>query len=234
MNTLNILDAVDPATEPLVSGQFYSIAGLINGPISMVPVADRGLLIFKVPIYSNGSNRAPGVPCQAIVEIFCKNKAMEPRFAKDWRILQLMVVRNATYDQSYEHHGLKFHKFRLLPSDPCFRYIWLSSPRPNFWQMPVSKPENPRLQAARPFERHDFSVVCGVMEKSPGSVLGSKWSVAIRNICTHATIAGNKFHNWAEQAIQYKRWIEENPVQLLLANDSFAHNIGGENPLMHV
>lgn len=199
----------------------------------MIPVADRGLVIFKVPIYSDGSAGLNGSPCQAICEIFCTSKAMEPRFAIDWRIMQLVVIRNVKFDQSYEHHGLTFHKFKMNPSDPALRYIWLSSPRPNFWQMPVLKPENPRFRCLMAIEVHDHSVVHGIVDKSPGSILGSRWSLSTRNIHTHTTIAGNKLHHWSEMAKEYKNWIREN-TQILLVNDNFSHNLGGDFPRMHM
>ena len=128
------------------------------------------------------------LPCNTniILEIWSKNSKTRPKFSKDWKSLQLIVVFGGCYGGETEVGGKLYKVFRIAGKKPnSKRFIWLSAEK-YFWANPIAKRECDDTF----FEECDFSwpdpipLANGILKKSPGSKISPSHARALGHLRT--------------------------------------------------
>ena len=229
MNIANIFDNSDPSHDELEPGTYHTLIGIINAPVTFVPICAQSKVVLKVPL-KTGSYISPS---QCIIDIEANSKETEPKFCSDWTRLQLAVFKNCKFRGKRTNFGLEFFLFTVSSAVPNARFIWLSAPRRDFWMDPIPKPDHPSESAWRPVPNSGpISNAHGFLERSRGSVIGNFWSKNKTNIHTDTSFNGMKFVDFALVVQKLRRDIIF-PPEVLLVDGIYNHPLFNPPPLMH-
>jgi hypothetical protein len=155
----NTFETTHPGVVELETTRSYSLTGLVNGQPKYFSYPKAGKMKVQIPFINPGRT-------QSVIEIWSSNKLMEPKMGSNWRNLQFIFVKDATYHGITDLNSMtryskarRIHVFRLSTKSPNHRYIWLSKDCPNFWNNPVSRFDNDDLDfALEEVFFHRFSV----------------------------------------------------------------------------
>ena len=231
MNIVNIFDISDPYLDDLVPGTDHCLIGIVNAPVQFVPIVGQARVILNVPLRTGTLEN----PTQCVIEIVADKKEVEPKFSYDWSHLQLAILQNCTFKGIRTNYGLDFHIFRMANEAPSIRYIWLSSPRRDFWMDPVPEPETPADSVWQPITTTSPSTSRGVLDRSRGSVIGKNWCRRAREIHTDYRFDGMRFSDFCVIVQKLKRDIVMNR-ELILVDGSYAQKTklsANSPPMMH-
>ena len=105
-----IFSVVKEDTRNLDVGTKYDLTGLVNAEVKMYLRSRHGCIIFRVPLVTHD-----GVQC--LCEIWCDERAQEPRYSPNWRQLQLTIIRGAVFKREIDSHGMKIFFFKVNTSN---------------------------------------------------------------------------------------------------------------------
>ena len=153
-----------------------NISGIINTPIISFTFAKKKneeKILNRLGVI---------LPCrsQIILEIWSNNETSTPKFAQNWKILQLITIFDVSYGGETFLEGKKYKVFRLgCKWEHKFgRFIWLSTESPMFWYKPISQLDilvNPKALARESWPRR-VPFGSGSLRISRGSVISKHWS----------------------------------------------------------
>ena len=149
-----------------------NILGIINSPvISFTYQGKKTLARFGVIL-----------PCrtQIIIEVWSQTVLTTPKFAKNWRCLQLISIFKLFYGGDTVLDGKVYKIFRLsCKNENKFgRFIWLSHDSENFWYNPILDFDNHvhHQGLARDSWPRRVPFGTGILNKSKGSVITKIWT----------------------------------------------------------
>ena len=130
------------------------------------------------------------LPCNTniILEVWntSKDDKTRPKFAKDWKCLQLITVFGGCYGGEVEIEGKLYKVFRIAAKNAKFnRFIWLS-PEKHFWVNPIRQRDSDDDY----FELCDETwpdpapVAEGILKKSSGSYISNSHARALGHLRT--------------------------------------------------
>lgn len=218
--TFPSFEVVNPNLEPLELNRRYNVAGLINSnPIQRS--YQTGKTLQRVSLITPRFE-------QCIIEIWNSSKAMEPIFAQKWQVLQFCFVKNATFHGMSEMApGVMVYVFRLSQKYASNnRYIWLSSPKNNFWANPIkaedfvleiTKAELDALAWPSPAPSID-----GFLDMSSGSRFGKIWTSEQRLLHSQYAFTPYTFSDYERIRALYQRSVDgvRNVLTNIIADQS--------------
>ena len=223
------LEVTDPLHAKLTPGDSdITLAGIINAPPKYIPLVSQAKVLLQVPLRTGTLQE----PTQSIVEIMCDRTEMEPKFCQNWTHLQFAIIKNCIFKGKRTNYGLDFFVFTVTTYSPSTRFIWLSSPRRDFWMDPVPEPENPVDSTWRPIPTSGpASFAHGVLDMSPGSVIGKQWCTKARNIHTDYLYSGMVWGDFCAIVQKMRRDIVLGR-EVVLVDGTYNHKMVTP-PLMH-
>ena len=148
-----------------------NLAGIINAPVISF-TTKTGKVMNRVGVILPDRS-------QIILEIWSKQEKSTPKFARNWQVLQLIIIFNVSFGGHTRLNGKLYKIFRLNCNweHKFGRFIWLSTDSEKFWYKPISERDlliNPvRLIRESWPRRVPFG--SGTLRISKGSVISPDW-----------------------------------------------------------
>lgn len=121
---------VNEISSDLEIGKFYSLLGLINSRPYFSNIGN-GITVQKLSLINLDR-------VNIILEIWNDSSTMELTFAKDWKQLQLIFIRDAKFQGVMKLAEQQLtYIFQISSKNKSERFIWLSSPSLKFWDEPL-------------------------------------------------------------------------------------------------
>ena len=202
---LTLSQFYDPSSTELEIGNTYHLAGIRDADFDVLSYQDQpGIITFRVSLRVGMGKHAS----QAMLEIHCLNKESEPRLAHDYWCHQMIIAKNVTYSGKRTSFGLTVENFRIDAHSVSDRFIWLSSPRRDFWMEPLNF--GPTLYTSR-------------IDRSEGSVFGAAISKSDQEILFLEKIGPWKLSNFKDEAIEMTADLTRLPKKLVFIDGLLCH-----------
>lgn len=220
-----IYTVVEENLSTLSKGTKYDLAGIVNAEVKMYLQPRYNAVVFRVPLVN-------AEKVQFIVDVWCESREQEPRFAGDWRRLQLTVIRGAVFKRKAVFKGIDIYVFKVNTSNRDHRFIWMSDEGRDFWQAPIADPENVAEMPRFYVQRFDGANARGILNKSVGSCFGKYVSDKDKFLHSHQYVGGMFFDDWKLFMIEYKRRMTRRFIEMMLLDNQFVFD-DDRDPMMH-
>ena len=207
-NTYSLFYDPEFMTE-LEIGNTYHLAGIRDADFDVLSYKDQpGIITFRISLRVGMGPHAS----QVILEIHCRNKESEPTLANDYRCHQMIIAKNVTYSGKRSTFGLKVENFRIDAESVSDRFIWLSSPRHDFWKQPLS------------IDRvSDPEIFLSDIDRSEGYVFGEDVPKSDQEFSIYDKIGPWKFHDFECEAFEMIADLKRLPKKLVVIDGVLCH-----------
>ena len=209
------VEITDPVFTCLEKDHYYNLCGLINSDHEIAQCAFNRGMIFRLSLRLGIQN----LYSQSIVEIYCTNRTMMPKTPPNFsKTIQIAFMKNCLYVGEKKIDGIAFQNFKIIIDNPEERFIWLSSPRADFW----TNPNHPESNSLEP-----------ILESASGSVFGRAVKPEQRRIFLSQGIGGVKWENWRLEAEELKKELRR-PETDFISDGKLMFESSFDSPPMHM